>query len=396
MSRLFGKCTIRDRHAKAEATADEKFDDFYDIQHVKHKFGSAKAGSWLLERLGKAITKRRQYFRYCRTHREKLANAAVPAISRNDRTCNVDTGTENDRGVKDAIPRPPTLTPTRPSLVRTTASTLGPVDLNVWESGIDDGSSTTTAATSVTGDNELTLLSVPPLLDFASPGQEFECPYCYTIQKFNGQRGWKKHVFGDIQPYVCTFEDCGLLMFEDRRTWADHEMENHRRDLVCQICGTERIHSALGLSAHIRQTHRIDLNERQLDILLLTCSRPKELFSAQSCMLCDWEPKLRATGSAASDHEETFVNPQRFAKHLASHLEQIALFSLPQNCSAEAATNQAEAGAELSDWSLSISVCDRFLMSTSSKASGLKKSRGISPIIRNCHARQLPKMHKRN
>lgn len=50
----------QDIYFRAEARASEKLDDKYDVNYVKDKFFRNSAEPWLLERLGKAITKRRQ------------------------------------------------------------------------------------------------------------------------------------------------------------------------------------------------------------------------------------------------------------------------------------------------------------------------------------------------
>lgn len=61
----------RDDYLKAASRY--MFDPRYDIGHVKEKHSSAKRSSdWLLGRLGKAITRRRQYLKYREEHHGKL------------------------------------------------------------------------------------------------------------------------------------------------------------------------------------------------------------------------------------------------------------------------------------------------------------------------------------
>jgi hypothetical protein len=67
----------RDDYLKAASRY--RFDPRYDIGHVKEKHGSAKRSSdWLLERLGKALTRRRQYLKYREEHHGKLLVLAFP------------------------------------------------------------------------------------------------------------------------------------------------------------------------------------------------------------------------------------------------------------------------------------------------------------------------------
>jgi hypothetical protein len=66
--------TNRDRYAKPAAAAiGLPFNDEFGVRHVIHKFPvlQFKKGGWLIERLGKAITQRRQYLRYCRAHHDR-------------------------------------------------------------------------------------------------------------------------------------------------------------------------------------------------------------------------------------------------------------------------------------------------------------------------------------
>lgn len=81
----------------------------------------------------------------------------------------------------------------------------------------------------------------------------------------------------DLQPYVCTFEDCGIVMFPDRRTWADHEMQVHRRDWQCNICREEKFDSSSALQSHVTLRHENFAKSEQIKAFLETCSRPVEI-----------------------------------------------------------------------------------------------------------------------
>jgi hypothetical protein len=137
------------------------------------KFPQGSAEPWLFERLGKANTKRRQYYIHCRNHREKLSHEGF--------TVNKIGG---GRSYLGSTPY------TKPSVMKTSASALGPVDLDDGEN-VEDLASTTTEGINIHETDEENALSCPILTDIASPGDDFECPYCFTIQTFNGQRGWK-------------------------------------------------------------------------------------------------------------------------------------------------------------------------------------------------------------
>jgi hypothetical protein len=183
---LIGKSIARDRYARAETASKEKFDDQYDIAHVKAKFRQGKAPDWLLLRLGRAITKRRQYIKYVREHRSRIDHQPLqprqsnllPALSLVEPT------------QVEAQPRAVTLA-SRPSQKPTLATTVEPnVLLNV-EQTFEDDQSVTTANTTWLDEDPDQKLCVPPLTDYATLGREFPCSFCPTITKFNSQSSWK-------------------------------------------------------------------------------------------------------------------------------------------------------------------------------------------------------------
>ena len=72
LSTVIRNLPLRDDYLKAASRC--KLDPRWDIGYLKEKHGSAKRSSdWLLERLGKSITRRRQYLIYRKDHHDKLA-----------------------------------------------------------------------------------------------------------------------------------------------------------------------------------------------------------------------------------------------------------------------------------------------------------------------------------
>lgn len=111
----------------------------FDISHVQAKFPGAE--EYLIMRLGKAISRRRQYLKYRDEHHKKLAQ-----------------GIENN------------------------------LDESVYS---DDGLSQVSYATSA---NESTKLQPPPIPKDAQDGKPFECPLCFMIISIRSPHSWK---------YVC-------------------------------------------------------------------------------------------------------------------------------------------------------------------------------------------------
>ncbi|GAB7335512.1 hypothetical protein MBLNU13_g07860t1 [Cladosporium sp. NU13] len=102
VSMLVKKATTRDRYAKAASAKDAAFLAEFDIRHVADKYPKLRTQPWLLERLGNAITQRRQFLRYCRNHKHRIAHeqlalfAIPPEVERN-----VESGSDHGRSKAD-------------------------------------------------------------------------------------------------------------------------------------------------------------------------------------------------------------------------------------------------------------------------------------------------------
>lgn len=77
VSMLVKKATTRDRYAKAASAKEAAFLAEFDIRHVADKYPKLRTQPWLLERLGNAITQRRQFLRYCRNHKHRIAHVSI-------------------------------------------------------------------------------------------------------------------------------------------------------------------------------------------------------------------------------------------------------------------------------------------------------------------------------
>ncbi|KAJ4176776.1 hypothetical protein NW767_015336 [Fusarium falciforme] len=95
-------------------------------------------------------------------------------------------------------------------------------------------------------------------------------------------------------------------------------MDYHRREWHCVKCITV-FGSQPDLRRHFKTGHAGDIAESQVEPLLNVCDRRIRHFSYGSCPLCEtWEPG-RNTGD----------NSQDFCRHLAQHLQQLALSAIP-------------------------------------------------------------------
>lgn len=208
LSVLIRNSSSRNRYAKALAAGSKNpADPSYDIDHVQNKFPRLrqKGMEWLGVRLGKTITQRRQYLWYCRDHREKMAKVTEPTTMATPEVQDADQKIaallnirgkqrlgDTDDAKSEVSKQPSTLAPT-------TASTVIPSQLESpgilerldEEQNDEDNRSVTSYASSVGENEEDNRLSVIQFEEVAKPNVPFECPYCWTIQKFNGHHAWK-------------------------------------------------------------------------------------------------------------------------------------------------------------------------------------------------------------
>lgn len=95
--------------------------------------------------------------------------------------------------------------------------------------------------------------------------------------------------------------------------WYAHELQLHRREWFCASCEVT-FRKAEHLSSHLRIAHPLLFEDEScLDVssVILGCERTRR--GAQTCPLCTEE-----------------LNTEKFHLHLAYHLQQLALFTLPR------------------------------------------------------------------
>jgi hypothetical protein len=151
----------------------------------------------------------------------------------------------------------------------------------------------------------------------------------------------RKHVFRDLKPYVCTFKECSMMMFRSRNEWFAHELQNHRREWVCQYCQHAPFPTSTTFSKHISSSHPAVLAKTQIEAILLQSEEAVDTISAFACPLCnEWEESVRARQEKQEnkirllndgDMIEAYGTRKQFRRHLGRHMEQLALFALPPN-----------------------------------------------------------------
>ncbi|KAK3303045.1 uncharacterized protein B0T15DRAFT_538931 [Chaetomium strumarium] len=275
-----------DRYIQAKDT-DASYFEPYDVQHVRSKFSEIEP--WLEERLGKAISRRRQYLRYRQSHHQKLSRG-------------LDQELDEGNGLEDE-----TIASSIPSHLKEGRNT----DTSVLrDDGSDAGMSQTSYATSMASSDRLT---IPPLPKEAYAGP-FECPLCHMIIEVRDRRAWKKHVYGDLQPYVCLENDCMTPEREyfRRHEWIEHVKQNHWKTYRCLLCQS-KLSSFADCKSHLEASHPSKRSPGELDALVKLCEQALDISKGMPCPLC---------------REDLNSIPQ-YQCHVGRHQEQLSLFALP-------------------------------------------------------------------
>lgn len=163
------KPTPFDRYAEAESTGT--YNPEFDIDYVRNKipYLQKSGAEWLIDRLGRANTRRREFLSYREKHRKKLA---YPPPQLDDSTHCIST------------------IHTAPSSFTTASAFVESYRRPDVEDRHMETQSITSYATSNVTDLE-GKLRIPHQPTESSDGKPFECPYCYTIQVISGEASWR-------------------------------------------------------------------------------------------------------------------------------------------------------------------------------------------------------------
>lgn len=139
-----------------------------DINHVREKYPSAE--DLIVQRLGKAISHRRQYFKYRGSHHDKLAMGLDFDSSK------------TELGIQS------TIASSIPEALKGTGSIARGFESIDEDQRSDSGFTQTSITTSATGDSAR--LQIPPIPKQASKGP-FECPFCFMMISLSRKGAWK-------------------------------------------------------------------------------------------------------------------------------------------------------------------------------------------------------------
>ncbi|KAK8090531.1 zinc finger transcription factor ace1 [Apiospora phragmitis] len=236
-----------------------------DIKHVAEKYN--KSDRELQERMGKANSYRRQYFKYREAHHHRVAHGSGP-------------DTEGLDQIKI-----------------------------IHEDDASESASQTTAYDS----NQLEL---PPIPAMHKHGP-FECPFCYMIIAADGQKSWEKHLLDDVRPYLCLDAECPITeQYQTRREWIKHMQQKHWRTWLCPKGCHQKFSTSKWFRLHTLKSHPGTWRSKGWDPDFEdACSRPVAAWSKEPCPFCI------DTIIDSADH---------YKQHVGEHQLDLARFVLPR------------------------------------------------------------------
>ncbi|KAH7135409.1 hypothetical protein B0J11DRAFT_158752 [Dendryphion nanum] len=295
-------------------------------QDLKPCHGIVSTPGFLINRLSKANTNRRRYFAHWQRHSMKLLHFTdKPILSSTKETTpilmvapqqseydSIPENEFNDRIVSSKSPE---------TLFSAPTNAFSGTDVSGYRLDLDrdlDAESTISYATTAR-DIRGRSADLPSPPEDALSKLEFVCPYCWVAcpsSEGNG-KSWRAHILRDLQPYVCTYDNCidGDKLYDNRATWMEHERLLHRLVFRC----FDRDHQDLlwkskdELRHHFSIEHT-DLSPPQVESLV----QLSETTTADERDIC---PLCTSNGPF----------PAGLQNHIAFHQEQLATFAAPRN-----------------------------------------------------------------
>jgi hypothetical protein len=161
VSMIIQKPAPHDRFIKS-GKFDQSFRQTWDEQYVRDKF--VNVPEWLGARLGKAISRRRQFLEYRKNHHQRLTAS-------------------DDRNIEEGAAEV-TVVSSLPTVARQDKVPSIENDMPI----LDEGSVTSYAETVFNQDT----LCTPKMPEAAIDGAAFECPYCFMIvSQIHNKLQWK-------------------------------------------------------------------------------------------------------------------------------------------------------------------------------------------------------------
>jgi hypothetical protein len=156
---------------------------------------------------------------------------------------------------------------------------------------------------------------------------------------------FRKHLKEDILPYTCVLPRCPkpATLFAEKSAWLDHMLNDHVPSVswVCAICGDGETYTVESdFIGHLISIHPGAIASDQVTLFVEICyKRTSEEIT--SCPLCSW-----------TENAEGYVTHEQVLEHVAEHVHEFSLRSLPwaPKKSEENSKTFADACAKVEKW----------------------------------------------
>ncbi|KAK4186118.1 WD40-repeat-containing domain protein [Podospora australis] len=298
----------------------------FDVAHIREKFRQMRCAStdeisddYLVERWGKSVTNRRRFFGYWKRHARKLAQETEEERLRNEQSLSAhpdvflaNTGTALEGMFAN------TLTGNRETQSTAGETILSATEGTAYDRKLDDDvdMQSVISYTSTAFSHDGTSMADLPQPPRTETGQaEFKCPYCWVVCPIRHAKGkhWREHILQDLQPYMCTYNDCPDpdAMYGTRQAWLSHEAQTHRKVWRC-FEHTVLFGSPRALKEHLETRHP-NLGASQIQTMI-DLGHATILDDRSVCPFCLSEQPFEQ---------------KDLISHMASHMKSLALFSVP-------------------------------------------------------------------
>ncbi|KXT04149.1 hypothetical protein AC578_43 [Pseudocercospora eumusae] len=266
----------------------------HDVAHVREKFSNV--GDELATRLAHAMSARREVLTYHSQHHEKMTEG-------------VDADYTGDKMSSTAA------TPLDSGVSRNEDTAMD---------GLEEVLSQGTISSFALTESDSSSLHPPPLPHDGADGKPFQCQICYSMLEFKSSSlsSWRRHVFEDLMPYICTVPGCATpnRKYPRRREWQKHERESHYSRWCCPYEPNLVFDSSNDFKIHVERVHfsgaaTDEHKEREIGDLIEGCARYDDQKVDLLCVLC------QKHCSSSND----------LYRHVGRHQEQLALFCLPSH-----------------------------------------------------------------
>ncbi|KAF5687282.1 meiosis-specific serine threonine kinase mek1 [Fusarium circinatum] len=265
----------------------------------------------LMERWAKSITNRRRVFSYWERHSKKLALRQSELVFKSP---SIPTHQSSKYSPSQQLTQTLELAQPAPTLPVAETMVLSETEFTLASRLVDTVSNNSSAVSRISTAYNIdeTASNLPPAPSLAPGEMEARCPYCHLVcpaKEFQHSR-WRKHIIQDLQPYMCTRNDCPdpNIMYGTRSAWLSHEAQIHRKVFRC-FEHPENFSSRESLEHHFTSLHQ-ELGRGQIEAMLDLgqASHQEERVSCPFCLSTG--PFFRG-----------------FFNHMAYHQERLACFA---------------------------------------------------------------------